>query len=229
VLRATELLKEALGDDAVVFGVVISPFSLPTMQMGFDRYLNLLYEQPELLEPLLKVNKEFCVSWANAQIAAGANAMVYFDLVSSPTIIPKKLFLETGLKVAQRTIRQIAGPVANLFASGLSLPLVDEIASTGASMLTVSCDEDLAAAKSACAGRLTIIGNSNGIEMRNWTAGQAEAAFKDAISRAAPGGGYILSDCHGEIPHQVPEEVLLAISEAAREWGCYPLTWLDDG
>jgi CheY-like chemotaxis protein len=107
-------------------GVVMSPFSLPVMQMGFDRYLELLYEQPELFERLMRVNEEFCVAWANAQIDAGATAIGYFDPVSSPTIVPKEVFMGTGRHVARRTISRIAGPVATHFGSGLSLPLVDD-------------------------------------------------------------------------------------------------------
>lgn len=42
------------------------------------------------------------------------------------------------------------------------------------------------------------------------------------------GGGFILSDNHGEIPWQVPDEVLMAISEAVHKWGRYPLTWIDE-
>ena len=56
---------------------------------------------------------------------------------------------------------------------------------------------------------------------------EAEAAVKDAIARAGPGGGYVLSDNHGEIPWQVPDEVLMALSEAVHKWGRYPLDWTE--
>jgi len=59
--------------------------------------------------------------------------------------------------------------------------------------------------------------------MRRWTQEQAEAKVKEALAKAGPGGGFILSDNHGEIPWQVPDEVLLAISEAVHIWGQYPL------
>lgn len=89
-----------------------------------------------------------------------------------------------------------------------------------------SVDEDMAELKRASKGKLAVMGNFNGIEMRHWSAQQAEAAVKAAIASAGPGGGFILSDNHGEIPYQVPEEVLLVISEAVRKWGRYPLDWV---
>jgi hypothetical protein len=73
-----------------------------------------------------------------------------------------------------------------------------------------------------------VFGNLNGIEMRGWDAGRAEAVVKDALARAAPGGGFILADAHGEIPFQVPEDVLDAISGAVHRWGTYPLEWVDE-
>jgi uroporphyrinogen decarboxylase len=73
---------------------------------------------------------------------------------------------------------------------------------------------------------MAVIGNLNGIEMRRWTAAQAAAAVKKAIAAAGPGGGFVLSDTHGEIPWQVPDEVLFATCEASREWGRYPLDWV---
>ena len=57
---------------------------------------------------------------------------------------------------------------------------------------------------------------------------QAEAAVKRAIAQAGPGGGFILSDNHGEIPWQVADETLLAIGEAVARWGRYPLDWVRD-
>lgn len=227
VLRATELLKEKVGTDAPIIGVVMSPFSLPVMQLGFDRYLDLIHEQPERFRRLLRVNEEFCVEWANAQLAAGATAICYFDPVSSTTIIPRSLYLETGFQVASRTIARIAGPTATHLASGRGLPIVDDLARTGTAVVGVSALEDLGQLKDACRGRLTVLGNLNGIEMRRWTAAEAESAVKDALSKAAAGGGFILSDNHGEIPFQVEDDVLMAISEAVHTWGRYPLEWIE--
>jgi uroporphyrinogen decarboxylase len=225
VLQATAMLKAKVGDDAPIIGVVVSPFSLPVMQMGYDKYIELMSERPELFERLLRVNEEFCVAWANAQLKAGATAICYFDPVSSTTNTPRELYLKTGYEVARRTIARIQGPTATHFASGRCLPIIGAVAQTGTAVIGVSTLEDLAEVKNACRGKLSVLGNLNGIEMRHWTPQQAEAIVKAAIQAAGPGGGFILSDNHGEIPWQVPENVLLAIAEAVRAWGQYPLAW----
>ncbi len=223
VLSAIEMLKGRAGDSVPIIGVVMSPFSVPVMQMGFEPYLGLLLERRELFEHLMRVNEEFCVRWANAQLDAGAAAICYFDPVSSPTIVPRELYLETGFAVAKRTLARIKGPTVTHLASGRCLPIVDDLAGTGTAGIGVSVSEDLAEVKRACNCRLSVVGNLNGIEMRHWTPAQAEAIVKESLAKAGPGGGFILSDNHGEIPWQVPEQVLLSISEAVHRWGRYPL------
>ncbi len=229
VLETTARLKQAAAGEVPVVGVVVSPFSLPVMQMGFGPYLVLMHEQPELFERLMAVNEAFCVAWANAQLAAGATAIVYFDPVSSTTIVPRETYLRTGHEIAMRTLPRIKGPTATHFGAGRCLPLVEDVCKIPTPILGVSVDDDLVALKAACAGRLTLLGNLNGIEMARWSPAQAEAVVKEAIAQAGRGGGFILSDNHGEIPWQVPEEVLLAIGAATRKWGRYPLDWLDEG
>ena len=95
ILRATAGLKEAVGDDIPVAGVIIAPFSLPIMQMGFEAYLDLIYEQPDLLERLLRINTEYCVAWGKAQLRAGAGALVCSDPASSPTITTSEIACAT--------------------------------------------------------------------------------------------------------------------------------------
>jgi uroporphyrinogen decarboxylase len=223
VVRATQMMKARAGDDCPIIGVVMSPFSLPVMQMGFDRYLDLMADRPDLFEILMTVNEAFCVAWANAQLAAGATAICYFDPVSSPTIVPPELYRRTGFAVAKRTLARIQGPTATHLASGRTLPILGELAQTGTAVVGVSALEELSLVKAACRGKLTVLGNLNGIEMRRWSPAEAEAAVRRAIGQAGTGGGFILSDNHGEIPWQVPDDVLFAIAEAARRWGTYPL------
>lgn len=223
VLDCIKILKKSVKDEAPIVGVVMSPFSLPVMQMGFEGYLQLMHEQPDVFEHLMKINEEFIVSWANAQLEAGATAITYFDPVSSTSIIPRELFLKTGFQVAKRTIARIKGPTAVHMASGRCLPIIDDIAQLGTAIVGTSVLEDLGDVKSACNSRLTVLGNLNGIEMCKWTKKEAENAVKSAIDKAAAGGGFILSDNHGEIPFQVPEETLITISETVRSYGQYPL------
>lgn len=223
VLHAISILKEKAKDEIPIIAVVMSPFSLPVLQIGFEKYLNIMHFRKDLFNHLMQLNTAFCIDWANAQLKAGATAICYFDPVSSSTIIPRELYLETGYQIAKNTIAQIKGPTATHFASGNCLPIADLAAQTGTAVVGVSSQENLFEIKNAFKNRLTVLGNMNGIEMRRWTPEHARMIVKEIIETAAPGGGFILSDSHGEIPFQVSDEVLLAISEAVHQFGNYPL------
>ncbi len=223
VLEATSMMKSRVGDDCPIIGVVMSPFSVPVMQMGFGAYLDLIMEQPELFARLIRINADFCVTWANAQLEAGATAICYFDPVSSPTIIPRDIFIRTGHEIACDTLKRINGPPAIHLASGRVLPIMEDLIRTGAAVVGVSCIESLAELKRVSRGRIGLLGNLNGIEMRRWSAAETESRVRAAIAEGAPGGGFILADNHGEIPWAVPDETLMAIADAVRRWGRYPL------
>jgi uroporphyrinogen decarboxylase len=113
--------------------------------------------------------------------------------------------------------------VAAHTASGPILPIIDDLHQAGADAVCPSSWEDLADIKSACCGRMAVIGNLNGVEMRRWDHEMASARVKKAIYSGGPGGGFILADNHGEIPFQVPETILDAISASVYKYGWYPL------
>jgi len=228
ILKTQQLLKQQAGDEVPIIGVAVSPFSMPVMQLGFEAYLNLMYEDPDSFKKLIQVNEAFCVAWSNAQLEAGATAICYFDPVSSTSMIPREKYLETGYLIAKRTLAQINGPTATHMASGRCLPIIDDIAETGTAIIGISTLEDIHNLKQKSSEKITLLGNLNAVEMRRWTNKQVESEVKKAIAGAARGGGFLLAENHGEIPWQVPDRVLMAISEATQRWGQYPLDWIDD-
>lgn len=228
VLKTTEELKANIKDEVPIIGVVMSPYSLPIMQMGFEKYIEIMFKDPKAFQVLMRINSVFCVNWANAQLAAGATAICYFDPVASSTITAKDFYEKTGFEIAKKTIASINGPTATHMASGRCLPTLNLISRTGTAAIGVSVDEDLPQLSEKCKDKLTVIGNLNGIEMRNWTPEIAENKVKEAIANAAPNYGFILSDNHGEIPWYVSEDILMAISEAVHKWGEYPLNWINE-
>lgn len=228
VLSVTDILKNEAKGEIPIVGVVMSPFSLPVMQMGFEKYIELIYFQPELFQILMKKNIEFCVEWANAQLRAGANAICYFDPLASPTIIERETYLKKGHLIATDIISKIKGPVATHLASGIVLPVLENIIQTKSLIVGISNKEKFPMIKDEAKDKITLLGNLNGIDMLNWTSEYAEYEVKEIIRKAGRGGGFIVSDCHGEIPYQVKPEILMSISNSVRKWGKYPLEWCDE-
>lgn len=227
VLESTQSIKAKVRNETPIIGVVMSPFSLPVMQMGFEKYLELMYFDKKGFNLLMQKNEEFCVNWANAQLAAGATAICYFDPLASPNMIERNTYLTTGNQIAKRTISRINGPVATHLASGITMPVIDDIVNTGSAVLGFSAEEDIEAVKEASRNKICLLGNLNAVDMINWNGSRVQQEVKNIIKKAGQGGGLILADNHGEIPWQVPEQVLLEISEAVQRFGHYPLEWVD--
>jgi len=219
-LEVTRLLKGEAKDEAPVIGVVLSPFSVPVMQMGFQSYLDLLHDpgKKSAFDRLMAINEDFCIRWANAQFEAGATAICYFDPLASSDMLPTDLYGRTGFEAAKRVMSKMNGPTATALASARTGKTFDLISQTGTGAIAFSHLDDLQETKKRSLGRIALIGNLNAIEMRRWTSAQARQEVKRVLDICAPGGGFILADNHGEVPWNVSEEILHAISDETRSW-----------
>lgn len=224
-LEVTSKLKIAVKDTVPIIGVVMSPFSLPIMQMGFENYLNLIYLNKPYFLKLMHKNIEFCTAWANAQLKAGATTIFYFDPLSSGDFISRNLYLSTGYKVAQKALSTLNGFYGVNLVSAKALSIIDDLINLEAKYVGFSTNDDIVKIKAAANKRICLFGNLNGIKMINWSNHDIINNVKSIIKHAGKDGGLILAENHGEIPLQVPEEVLLGISNAVEEFGYYPLNW----
>jgi uroporphyrinogen decarboxylase len=224
-LETISILKNEVGSSVPIGGGVVSPFTLPILQMGFNKYIELIYEKPELVEHLIKINEKFCVEWANMQLRAGATFITLIDSMSVSSIIPKNIYLNTGFPSAKRTVASINSNVAIATSSASSASIMEEIIECGIKAILVSHTDDIVEVKKKVGQRATLLGNLNGIEMCNWTTNEVESNIKDVIRKAGVGGGFILCDSLGDIPYQLSEDILYEICESVNKWGRYPLSW----
>lgn len=219
VLSITKKLKWEAGNQTPIIGVVIAPGSMPIMQMGFEQYIKLLYEDKESVKKLLKINQEFAVEWANEQLEAGATAICYFNPIASAEMLQKEVYKTCCFEIDKETIEQINGPTATHLASAKALPTLDLIEETGTEIVAINANESIAKVKESSG--LTVLGNLSGINMCHFELEEVEREIKRICEDGMKGGRFILSDNHGEIPWQVPAEVLLACATSIDKWGKY--------
>ncbi len=223
VLRPTfdalEGLATAVKGKVPILGACIAPFSLPSMLMGTDRWMQLLFESPSVRDPLLnhlmEVATTFVVSWANLQLERGADIIVLADGMASASVIFRNQFEELALPVVRETIAAIQGPVVYEGVGSLQ-PFIDLLPDTGAAAIILDCHDDLAACKEAVGDRVTLVGNLNNVAMVTWTVEEMRRQAESAIQAGGDRGGYILSAQGPEIPWDVPDEVIQAMVLAPR-------------
>ena len=223
-LAVARELKARLGDRVPILSGLTGPLSLPVIQLGFERYLDLLMDAPDLIRRLWRINEAFCIAWGNAQLAAGVAALAIFEPLASPALMAPELVREHGLPALRRVREGIRGATLLTTASapvGTALP---GFLGLGFAGVAVSCADSLADAKAQCQGRTALLGGLDGLAMAHWTPEQAEAAVRRALAAAGRGGGFILTEHHGEIPWTVPEATLQAVAEAVRRFGRQPIS-----
>ncbi len=225
VLETTRELAARASGECLIMGAVMSPYSLPPMQLGLHVWLELLHEAPAEADRLLAVNERFAIAWALAQRAAGAGAITVIDPVGATEISSAALQQRFALPSLRRTLAGIGAPAGVSHASARALARVDAVLEAGAGALVASMGEPLAAFRERTRGRAVLLGGLDSLAIHAGGAEDAARAVRAALAAAAPCGGFVLYEHHGEIPYPVPLETLLAIAEAAQRFGRHPLTW----
>ncbi len=221
-LLAIEMLAKRYKGTVPVFGAGIAPFSLPSMFIGTEKWLQLLFDEPDLRDQyilqFLEVSMNFCVKWMNRQIEAGADAVVLADGMASATILLREQFRSWAMPLIQATISRINGPVVYEGVGALG-PFADLLPELGAVAAIFDHSDDLARCKQAVQGKVTVVGNINNIALIDWTPEQVEEQVRKACEAAKAGGGFILANQGPEIPYDVPDENIKALVEAGKRWG----------
>ena len=97
IIKGIRLMRYEVNDETAVIGCVLGPITLATQLLGMEQALYSAADFPEDFERIL----DFCVkvqkNYGQAQLEAGAHAIMIFDPCASPEVIPPQFFREMEL------------------------------------------------------------------------------------------------------------------------------------
>jgi uroporphyrinogen decarboxylase len=218
-MAAIRRLVRELGSDVPVLGFAAAPWTLACYliegrnEPGFPAANAMRTAEPAMLRCLLDKIARATALYLRAQIAAGAAAVQLFDTWAGDLALAE--YREFALPPTQRIIQELAaasGTPVILFTKS-SNHLLDAVAESGATVLSVDARADLADLRRRFGASIALQGNVD----PNILLGP-EPAIRDAAQQAIAktgGVGHILNLGHGVLP-QTPVAHARAFVEAGQ-------------
>lgn len=224
VMDAIRLIRRELAGRVPLIGFAGSPWTLATYMVeggsskDFARIKGLLYDQPDLLHRLLAVTTQAVTAYLNAQVAAGAQALMVFDTWGG--ILSSRAYREFSLEYMARTVADLTRQVGDqripiiLFTKGGGAWLED-IAATGCDAVGVDWTVDLGQARQRVGSKVALQGNLDPAALAA-TPERIRAQVDQVLADFGCGSGHIFNLGHGIQPWTDPEHVR-ALVEAVHE------------
>jgi uroporphyrinogen decarboxylase len=219
VFGAVRESKRAIAGRVPLIGFSGSPFTLACYMVegsGSDNWRTLktmLHTRPDLLHQILEVNARAVTGYLNAQIDAGADAVMLFDTWGG--ILAHDQYEEFSLKYSRAIFQQVKKAPTILFTKGGG-PWLDAMMSCGCAAVGLDWTADARAARKLAGGKVALQGNLDPVALFAPPERVREAARKVLESfGAAP--GHIFNLGHGILP-QTPVESVAALVDEVRAY-----------
>ena len=226
VFDAVTSIRKALDGRVPLIGFSGSPWTLACYMVeggGSDDYRlvkTLMYSRPDLMHRILDLNAQAVAAYLNAQIDAGAQAVMVFD--SWGGVLADGAFQRFSLHYTQQVLRALKREADGrrvpsiVFTKGGG-PWLEAIAASGADVVGLDWTVNLGAARAAVGHRVALQGNLD----PNVLFAPPEAVRAEAIAaldsfgapQRADGGwdGHVFNLGHGISQHTPPEHVSVLV------------------
>ena len=229
VMDAVRTIRRELDGRVPLIGFSGSPWTLATYMVegggtkNFSKVKGMMFDRPELMHQLLGKVSESVTAYLNAQIAAGAQAVMIFDTWGG--VLTPQHYQAFSLDYMQQIVngltREAEGrrvPVI-LFTKGGSLWL-ESMADTGCDALGIDWTLSLADARARVGERVALQGN-----LDPSTLYASPERIREEVARVldsfGPGSGHVFNLGHGIHPEIDPEHAgvfVEAVHELSRPY-----------
>lgn len=196
--------------------------------MGMDNLLAALLSERHLAEYVMDMVLETNMELAREAVRLGTEVVVLADDYASnmgPMVSPELVRTQLAPRLAKMVeLVHHQGALVIKHTDGNIYSILDILVDTGIDGINPVepvAGMELKTVKKLVGDRVCLVGNIDcGELLTNGKPADVAAAVRDAVRDAADGGGFILSSSNS-IHSSVKPENLVAMIEAARQWGCY--------
>jgi uroporphyrinogen decarboxylase len=219
VMEAARMVRQELTGKVPLIGFAGSPWTLATYMVEgsssktFARIKGLLYDEPETLTQLLQVLTDSVTAYLNAQIDAGAHAVMIFDTWGG--VLSPDAYRRFSLAPMQRVIEQLTRrhngrriPVI-LFTKGGG-GWLRAMAGTGCDALGLDWTVNLDAARARVGGQVALQGNLDPCVLYA-SPERIKAAVGEVLAQFGRGSGHVFNLGHGIHPDVNPDRVSVLV------------------
>jgi len=215
VFDAVALIRRELDGKVPLIGFSGSPFTLACYMIeggGSDDFRlvkTMLYSRPDLLHRILDINAKAVIAYLNAQIAAGAQAVMVFDTWGGS--LSDAAFRDFSLAYSRQVMAGITRTHEErivpriLFTKGGGLWL-EGLAESGADALGIDWQTPLGDARRRVGHRVALQGNMDPMALFG-TKSAIETEARRVIDSYGAGAGHVFNLGHGISQHTDPEHV----------------------
>jgi uroporphyrinogen decarboxylase len=215
VIDAVSQIRRALNERVPLIGFSGSPYTLACYMVeggastDFRTIKTMMYARPELLHAILRVNADAVSNYLNAQIEAGAQAVMIFDTWggSLSGAAYREYSLTYMSEIVSHLVREHDGtrvPVI-VFTKGGGAWLED-IAHTGCDVVGLDWTTDIAAARTRIGDRAALQGNLDPAVLFA-PPPRIEEEVGKILAAYGAGAGHIFNLGHGVSQHTDPHHV----------------------
>ena len=224
VMDAVRLIRQALAGRVPLIGFAGSPWTLATYMVEgassreFARIRQMLYHEPHLLHTLLDVLARSVTQYLNAQIAAGAQAVMLFDTwggMLTPSAY-REFSLQYMTSVVQGLTREHEGrrvPVVLFTKNGGAW--LEDMAESGCDALGVDWTQDLADARRRVGDKVALQGNLDPAALYAPPEVIRDQVWK-TLANFGHGSGHVFNLGHG-VHADTPPDHVAALVRAVHE------------
>jgi uroporphyrinogen decarboxylase len=219
VFDAVTSIRHALAGRVPLIGFSGSPWTLACYMVegagskDYRTIKSMLYARPDLLHRILAVNADAVALYLNAQIAAGAQAVMVFD--SWGGVLADGAFQPFSLAYTQRVLDRLDRSVPAIVFTKGGGPWLEQIASSGAQVVGLDWTVNLAQARQRVGSRVALQGNLDPMVLFGGEAA-VRAQARAALDSYGNHPGHIFNLGHGIHLHTPPEAVAALVDEVHR-------------